>query len=161
MQKILIFLLLCLVLPYPAVAATPTVEAPPACEKCGMDRTRFAHSRMLIEYADHSVVGLCSLHCVAEELAQHPEKPVQSLKVADYNTKELIDAATATWVIGGSKKGVMTFVPKWAFLHKEEAQAFVAENGGEVTTFDAALQAAKEELTGEGSMKTHGKHQGK
>ena len=146
MQKILIFLLLCLVLPSLAVAATPTVEAPPACEKCRMDRTKFAHSRMLIEYADHSVVGLCSLHCVAEELAQHPEKPVQSLKVADYNTKALIDAKTAVWVIGGSKKGVMTFVPKWAFSKKEAAQAFVQENGGEVTTFEAAMKAAKAEL---------------
>ena len=149
MQKIMMFLLLCLVLPYPAAAATPTVEAPQACEKCGMDRTRFAHSRMLIEYADHSVVGLCSLHCVAEDLAQHPEKSVKSLKVADYRTKELIDAKTAIWVIGGSQKGVMTFVPKWAFMEKADAQAFVAENGGEVTTFDAALKAAKEELHGE------------
>ena len=148
MQKIMMFLLLCLVLSHPAVAATPTtVEAPPACEQCRMDRTKFAHSRMLIEYADHSVVGLCSLHCVAEELAQHPEKPVKSLKVADYRTKTLIDARTAIWVIGGSKKGVMTFVPKWTFSNNEGAQAFVQENGGEVITFDAALKAAKEELT--------------
>ena len=158
MQKIMILLLLCLVLPYPVVAATPTVEAPKACQQCGMDRTTFAHSRMLVEYADNSVVGLCSLHCVAVELAQHPGKSVKSLKVADYKTKELIDAKTATWVIGGTQKGVMTFVPKWAFLHKEEAQAFVKENGGEVMTFEAAMKAAKEELTGEGSMKEHGKH---
>jgi copper chaperone NosL len=167
MQKIMIFLLLCLVLPYSAVAATsaveapkacqcgmdqtavavsPAVEAPKACQQCGMDRTTFAHSRMLVEYADNSVVGLCSLHCVAVELAQHKEKPVKSLKVADYKTKELIDARTAVWVIGGSKKGVMTFVPKWAFLHREDAQAFVQENGGEVTTFEAALKAANSEL---------------
>lgn len=147
MQKMLMFLLLCLALPFPAVAANLTVEAPKACQQCGMDRTTFAHSRMLIEYADHSVVGLCSIHCVAEELAQHPEKPVKSLKVADYKTKVLIDAGKAIWVIGGSKKGVMTFVPKWAFLQKEDAQAFVEENGGEVTTFEAVMKAAKAELT--------------
>jgi nitrous oxide reductase accessory protein NosL len=158
MQKILMFLLLCLVLPYTVVAAPPAVEAPQACEQCGMNRTRFAHSRMLIEYADNSVVGLCSIHCVAVDLAQHPGKSLKSLKVADYRTKELIDAKTAVWVIGGSQKGVMTFVPKWAFSSKEGAQAFVKENGGEVTTFDAALTAAKEELTGEESMKAHGKH---
>ena len=158
MRKTMILLLLCLVLPYPVVAAPPTVEAPQACQKCRMDRTTFAHSRMLLEYADNSVVGLCSLHCVAEELVQHPEKSVKSLKVADYQTKELIDAKTAVWVIGGSKKGVMTFVPKWAFSTNEEAQVFVKENGGEVTTFDAALKSAKEELTGEGAMQGHGKH---
>jgi hypothetical protein len=111
-----------------------------------MDRTKFAHSRMLIEYADNSVVGLCSLHCVAVELAKHQEKPVKSLKVADYKTKMLIDARTAIWVMGGAKKGVMTFVPKWAFLQKEDAQAFVQENGGEVITFDAAMKAANAEL---------------
>jgi nitrous oxide reductase accessory protein NosL len=113
---------------------------------------------MLIEYADNSVVGLCSLHCVAVDLAGHPEKSVKSLKVADYRTKELIDAKTAIWVIGGAQKGVMTFVPKWAFSKNEDAQAFVQENGGEITTFDAALKAANAELTGEGSMKGHGKH---
>jgi nitrous oxide reductase accessory protein NosL len=119
-----------------------------------MDRTTFAHSRMLIEYADN-VVGLCSLHCVAVELAEHPEKSIKSLKVADYRTKDLIDAKTAIWVIGGAKKGVMTFVPKWAFSNHEAAQGFVQENGGEVTTFDAAMKATNEELT---EIKSHKHH---
>ena len=147
MQKILILLLLCLALPYQTIAAPPAVESPKTCQQCRMDRTRFAHSRMLIEYTDHSVVGLCSLHCAAVELGQHPEKPVKSLKVADYRTKELIDARTAIWVIGGSKKGVMTFVPKWAFSQRGDAQTFVEENGGELTTFEAAMKAAKAELS--------------
>ena len=145
MQKIMILLLLCLALPYPAVAATPAVEAPKTCQQCRMDRTTFAHSRMLVEYADHTVVGLCSLHCAAVELAQHRGKEVKSLLVADYNTRQLLDARTAVWVIGGDKRGVMTFVPKWAFGRAEEAQAFVREHGGEVTTFALALKAAHAE----------------
>lgn len=35
--------------------------------------------------------------------------------VGDYNTKRLIDAEKAVWVIGGGKQGVMTKRAKWAF----------------------------------------------
>ncbi|HEX2770467.1 MAG TPA: nitrous oxide reductase accessory protein NosL, partial [Geobacteraceae bacterium] len=72
-------------------------------------------------------------------------KQVKSLKVADYNSRKLIDARPATWVIGGSKQGVMTEVPKWAFAKKDDAQKFVKENGGRVTTFDEALNLALRE----------------
>ncbi len=41
----------------------------PSCKHCGMDREKFGHSRMLIEYEDGSAVGTCSIHCAAVELA--------------------------------------------------------------------------------------------
>lgn len=145
MQKLIIALLFCLSFSQASAADSPPVEAPHACQQCRMDRTRFAHSRMLLTYADQTVVGLCSLHCAVVELAQQRGKEVRSLLVADYQTKMLTDVRTATWVIGGDKKGVMTFVPKWAFVRPEDAQVFVQEYGGEVTTFAAALKAAHAE----------------
>ena len=39
----------------------------------------------------------------------------------------------------------MTEVPKWAFAKKDDAQKFVKENGGRVTTFDEALNLALRE----------------
>jgi hypothetical protein len=111
-----------------------------------MDRTVFDRSRMLIVYADGTTVGVCSLHCAAAEMKQNKDKQVKSLMVADYVTKELIDARAATWVVGGKVEGVMTSTPKWAFAGKDEAQKFVQENGGEVTTFDLAMKAADEEV---------------
>jgi hypothetical protein len=33
-----------------------------------MDRVAFAHGRMLIEYADGTSVGTCSIHCTVVEM---------------------------------------------------------------------------------------------
>lgn len=126
--------------------ARDTVESPKTCAQCGMDRTAFAQSRMLVIYADGSTVGVCSLHCAAEVLQQHKDKQVRSLMVADYSTQELLDAKTATWVVGGKKSGVMTALAKWAFTRPEAALIFREENGGMLDSFDLALDAATLEV---------------
>jgi copper chaperone NosL len=116
------------------------------CKYCGMDREKFAHSRMLIEYDDGTLVGTCSLHCTAIDLALNLDKTPKLLWVGDYSTKLLINAEKAVWVIGGSKPGVMTKRAKWAFAQKEEAEKFMKENGGNSTDFDGALKAAYEDI---------------
>ena len=58
----------------------------------------------------------------------------------------LIDAEKAFWVIGGSKPGVMTKRAKWAFEKKEAADKFMLDNGGTQGMFDAALQAAYQDI---------------
>jgi hypothetical protein len=100
---------------------------------------------MLIVYADASKTGTCSVHCAAAELKENAGKKVQSLLVADYNRKSLIDARQATWVIGGKKRGVMTALPKWAFAKRSDADAFVKQNGGKVAGFDEAMALAEKE----------------
>ena len=145
MKKLLFMLPLMFLLAAVNSWAHDDVEKPKSCQQCGMDRIAFAHSRMVIVYADGTRVGICSLNCAANELKEHPRKKVQSLQVADYDTKKLIDARTATWVIGGSKPGVMTATPKWAFASKEGAQRFIAANGGKQALFDEALDMAETE----------------
>lgn len=66
--------------------------------------------------------------------------------VADYSTKELMDARTAVWVVGGTIKGVMTAVAKWAFNREEDALKFIKENGGIITSFDQVMNSADKEL---------------
>jgi nitrous oxide reductase accessory protein NosL len=122
------------------------IQKHPSCKYCGMDRQKFAHSRMLIEYDDGSAVGTCSLHCSAMDLALNIDKMPKAVMVGDYNTKNLIDAEKAFWVVGGSKMGVMTKRAKWAFAGKEQADQFIKENGGEPATFDKALTAAYEDM---------------
>lgn len=121
-------------------------KAHPSCKYCGMDREKFSHSRMLIEYEDGSSTGTCSLHCTAIELSVNLDKSVKSIMVGDYNTKKLIDAEKAFWVIGGSKQGVMTKRAKWAFEKKEDAEAFIKENGGKIATLEEALKASYEDM---------------
>jgi nitrous oxide reductase accessory protein NosL len=126
-------------------AAADGIEAPKGCQQCGMDRITFSYSRMVIDYADGTSSGVCSLNCAVEEMKKYPKKKVTSLMVADYATRELVDARTATWVVGGKKPGVMTTMPKWAFARKEDAHKFIKENDGRLTNFDEALNLALKE----------------
>lgn len=128
-------------------AALPTdVAQSPSCRQCGMDRGTFSHSRMLIEYEDGSKVGSCSLHCAAKELANTIDKLPVVVSVADYDSKELIDAEKAVWVMGGSRKGVMTGLAKWAFASGGAAERFIKANGGSLAGFEDAIKAAYDDL---------------
>jgi len=117
-----------------------------SCPLCGMDRAKFSHSRMLIEYEDGTSFGACSLHCAAVELATNIDKTPKMICVGDYYSKQLIDAEKAVWVIGGSKSGVMTKRAKWAFEKRADADKFIAENGGAIISFDQAIKAAYEDM---------------
>jgi nitrous oxide reductase accessory protein NosL len=146
MKNIMVIMILILLMTSAFAGAMDTVEGPKTCSQCGMDRTAFARSRMLIVYVDETIVGVCSLHCAAAELQHNRDKEVRSLLVADYSTKELLDANTATWVIGGKKSGVMTALAKWAFAREEDARRFVEENGGVVNSFDQAMKSSVMEV---------------
>lgn len=128
------------------------LQKEPSCKYCGMDRTKFAHSRMLVVYDDGTMVGVCSIHCMAVDFALNIDKTPQSIQVGDYNTKNLIDAEKAFWVIGGSKPGVMTKQAKWAFEKKEDAEKFIAEFGGMLSTFDDAMKSAYESMYADTKM---------
>lgn len=117
-----------------------------SCKYCGMDRDKFSHSRMLIEFEESATVATCSLHCTAVELANSIDKSPRTIRVADYDSRELLDAEKAIWVIGGNVAGVMSRTAKWAFGSRERAEAFVKANGGRITWFEEALKAAYEDM---------------
>lgn len=123
-----------------------------ACKYCGMSLEKYTHSRMLIAYDDNTETGVCSLHCTSLDLAINLDKAPKSIQVGDYNTKKLIDAEQATWVIGGSKPGVMTKRGKWAFEKKADAETFIKDNGGAVASFNDAIKAAYEDIYADTKM---------
>lgn len=145
-RKVLILALAVFLLSATLSLAQNDVHQHPSCPLCGMDRAKFAHSRVLIEYENGSSFGACSLHCAAVELATAIDKTPKAIMVADYATQKLVDAEKAFWVLGGSKPGVMTKRAKWAFEHKSAAEKFVAENGGSLVTFDEAMKSAYEDM---------------
>ena len=118
----------------------------PSCAICGMDRGEFGYSRMLIEFEDGRTYGTCSLRCAAWILQAEEEKKACSVKVADYDTRELVEAEEAIWVIGGKKPGVMTRVAKWAFRDGKDAERFRDGFGGSRSTYREALREALKEL---------------
>ena len=127
-------------------SAQDDIKQSPSCKHCGMDRQKFDYSRMLIEYEDGTSTGVCSVHCAAVELATNIDKAPKAILVADLNTKSLIDAEKAFWVIGGSKPGVMTKRGKWAFGKKEDAENFIKSNGGTPASFDDVMRAAYDDM---------------
>ena len=135
-----------------AASAQDDIKQYPACKYCGMDREKFGHSRMLVEYEDGTSLGTCSLHCMAVELATHLDKTPKAVLVGDYNSKTLVDAEKASWIIGGNKMGVMTKTAKWAFGKKEDADKFKAENGGDLASFEQAIKAAYEDMYADTKM---------
>lgn len=117
-----------------------------SCKYCGMRKSLYGHSWMVIHHNKGSADDFCSLHCAAIEMALHTEKTPTTILVADYYTGELIDADKAHWVIGGNRPGVMTSQAKWAFREEPGAARFMAEHGGRPATFDTALKAALDDM---------------
>lgn len=150
------FLLLASLFPLPVPAGSDIQEFP-SCAHCGMSRKAFDYSRMLVTYEDGASVGTCSLACAEKEISGNRDRKLRAVKVADYETRLLLDADRAVWVIGGSEWGVMTRTPKWAFSGKVGAEAFARRSGGAVATWEEALAAATEERSGK---KPSGKSEG-
>jgi copper chaperone NosL len=132
--------------------AADDTQKHPVCSLCGMNREQFAHSRMLIAYEDGSEAGMCSLHCAAVELAVKLDQSLKATIVGDATTKKLVDAEKAFWVLGGDKPGVMTKRAKWAFQEKPDAEAFIKEHGGVLTTYEGAMKAAYEDMYADTKM---------
>jgi nitrous oxide reductase accessory protein NosL len=128
-----------------AAFAKDDIDTHRSCAFCGMDRKAYGFSRMLILYEDGVEAGVCSLHCAVIELDTNKDRKVRALLVADREERNLIPAETAFWVLGGSKRGVMTQRPKWAFRTMAAAENFVRTYGGTVITWNEALAAARED----------------
>lgn len=128
-----------------AGSAVDDIEEHRSCAFCGMDRKAYGFSRMLIQYDDGTEAGVCSLHCAVTELDANKDRKVKALLVADREDRTLVPAETAIWVIGGSKRGVMTQRPKWAFRTQAAAEHFVKAYGGSIITWNEALAAARED----------------
>ena len=129
-----------------SLAAADDIAEHRRCRYCSMDRDTWNFSRVYIRYDNGSTEGTCSIHCAAMDMALNMDTFPREILVADFGTKELTDAESATWVIGGVKPGVMTKRAKWAFARREDAEAFVVENGGAVATFDEVMAAAYHDM---------------
>jgi nitrous oxide reductase accessory protein NosL len=114
-----------------------------ACHVCGMNLPMFYktnHSATV----DGKIEQFCSIHCLANTLKQG--KKVEDIKVVNNEDLKFISAKDAWYVVGSSKSGTMSKISKYAFAHKEKAEAFAKDFGGKVMNFDSALAEAKKEL---------------
>ena len=117
-----------------------------SCVYCGMYRSKFEHSWVIITHDDGSSESVCSIHCAAIDMALHTEKAILKITAGDYDTKKQINADTAHWVIGGDILGVMTARAKWAFETKDGADNFMKKHGGRPANFREVIKAAFEDM---------------
>jgi len=129
-----------------AAAPLDDIRKHPECVYCGMDRDRFSYSRMVVEYGDGKAVPTCSIHCTSIDLALNPHKGVKASLVGDYDTRVLLDAEKAFWVVGGDRRGVMSIRGKWAFGDRTAAERFMKDHGGAIATYDDAMKATFEDM---------------
>jgi len=142
----------CFLLSTGAALAQEDIKKHPSCKYCGMDREKFAHSRVFVEFENGTTEGTCSIHCAAIDFALNIDKIPKMVQVGDFETKMLVDAEKGFWVIGGNKPGVMTKRAKWAFAKKENVDKFVSENGGNLASFEEAMKAAFEDMYADTKM---------
>ena len=117
-----------------------------SCFYCGMYRSKFEHSWVIITHEDGSREDVCSIHCAAIDMALHTDKSVHKITVGDFDTKKQIDADGAHWVIGGDIMGVMTVRAKWAFETKDRADNFIKNHGGRPANLREVLKEAFEDM---------------
>jgi copper chaperone NosL len=122
---------------------TGELEKYAKCPYCGMDRTQYHFTRHLIHYSDDLVDGTCSIHCAAISLSLNLDRQPKAIYAPDNSApgdiKPLVEVDKLTYVIGGGLKPVMSKTPKTSFASKDQAQAIVAKDGGEVVDFNKAL----------------------
>ncbi len=118
----------------------------PACPYCGMNRTKFNHTRHLVHYEDDLVDATCSLHCAAVGLSLNIDRGPKAIYAADYGSSEaikpLLNVDEATYLVGSGQKGTMSHRSKLAYSDHRLAKAARKDHGGKVGNFNAALTAA-------------------
>lgn len=114
----------------------------PECHTCGASRKECNHGRMIVEYADGTKRAECGLHCAADNLLTQPSRQPKRFRVADYDSKRLIDADKAQWVVYDNRNQCRGSTAELAFADGYAADRFVARYGGKRTNFDGALKIA-------------------
>lgn len=146
----------------PNIDAAPLdkeLEKYPRCVICNMDRRRFHHARHLLHYADGFVQGTCSVHCAAECMLRERRRGFETIYAPDNGASDeprpLIEASSATYLIGSDLPGVMTAISKVPFASRAAALRARLAYGGEIATFATAIGASLDELAS-GAVRRYG-----
>lgn len=109
-----------------------------SCRVCGMYIDQYQKSAAELVLKDGTLEHTCGVACMLREVEDAGGiSAFKSVHVHDWVTGKLVDAQTATYVIGS--KVIPDMVPNYiAFAKREEAEAFVAKEGGEVIDFNIA-----------------------
>jgi nitrous oxide reductase accessory protein NosL len=111
-----------------------------SCKVCGMWIDEYQKSAAELVYKDGTTIHTCGVACMLRVVDDEGGiSAFKSVKVHDWVTGKLVDAETATYVLGS--KVIPDMIPNYiAFAKREEAEAFAAKQGGEVIDYNFAYQ---------------------
>ncbi|MCK4974599.1 MAG: nitrous oxide reductase accessory protein NosL [Sulfurimonas sp.] len=121
------------------------------CPVCGMSLKKFYKTSHTSKQKNSTPKQYCSMRCLVVDM-QDNKINIKDVKVVDASTQKLINAITAFYVVGSDIRGTMSKVSKLAFFDAESAEDFSMENGGDVVSFDKALNMAQESLKSDITM---------
>jgi len=114
------------------------------CPYCGMDRKEHHRARMLVQYSDDLVDGVCSIHCLGLSLGVNIDREPKVIWGPDYGSaaepRPLLAVEKLTYLIGADLKHAMTRRSKHSFASLDVAKEFQARHGGTFGNFDEALK---------------------
>jgi nitrous oxide reductase accessory protein NosL len=116
----------------------------PKCPYCGMDRREHNRARMLVQYNDDLVDGVCSIHCLSLSLGLNIDREPKGIWGPDYGSaadpKPLLPVEQLTYLIGADLKHAMTKRSKHSFASPEVMKQFQEKHGGTPGDFNEALK---------------------
>jgi nitrous oxide reductase accessory protein NosL len=126
------------------------------CPYCGMDRKEHHRTRMLVQYSDDLVDGVCSIHCLALSLSLNIDRDPKAVLGPDYGSavepRPLVPADDLVYLIGADLKHAMTKRSKHSFASLSTAKEFQAKHGGTLGNFNDALRETYLDMAGDVMM---------
>lgn len=128
----------------------------PKCPYCGMDRKEHHRARMLVQYSDNLVDGVCSIHCLSLSLGLNIDREPKQIWGPDYGStvepRPLAPVDSMIYLIGANLKHAMTKRSKHSFASVDTAREFQAKHGGSLGKFDDALRESYLDMAGDVTM---------
>jgi hypothetical protein len=121
-----------------------------------MDRSEHHRARMLVQYSDDLVDGVCSIHCLSLSLGVNIDREPKNIWGPDYGAtaepRPLVPVEQLTYLIGADLKHAMTKRSKHSFASKEVAEQFRQKHGGSFGNFDEALKQSYLDMAADVTM---------
>ena len=123
-----------------AVVSAEEAHKRESCRVCGMWIDEYKKSAAELVYKDGHKEYSCGVACMLRIITDEGGMSAfSSVKVHDWVSGKLVDAESATYVLGSDV--IPDMVPNYiAFAKREEAEAFAAKEGGDVIDFDVAYR---------------------
>ncbi len=126
------------------------------CPYCGMDRKEHHRARMLVQYSDDLVDGVCSIHCLGLSLGVNIDREPKAIWGPDYGNavepRPLLPVEKLIYLIGADLKHAMTKRSKHSFASLDVAKEFQARHGGTFGDFNEAIKQSYLDMAADVAM---------